>query len=227
MPYVFVREIPNKPPPPYQPPSKATPKKSQKYTIPTNAEQIGPLITKITDILYKSYISNNLTELSPSSFAKSKTNNPDEINYNHFLFDLCTEVANEHLKCETYENLPTWLRPANKKIYLPAKKKSKGEVGELMEKKVNECLGYVSRQDENMLGYKENLVVCWNRKKRDHVDEILVRESQLEEIEWTNFDDDEVAVKNQLTNDIFDLLIKDTVMEIRNVVAKKYNNKVK
>ncbi|KAK9752933.1 hypothetical protein QE152_g3792 [Popillia japonica] len=47
--------------------------------------------------------------------------------------------------------------------------------------------------------FKEKMITKWSRKKRDHVDEILVIESQTEESEWTNYDDDEVIVKDRGT----------------------------
>ena len=62
----------------------------------------------------------------------------------------------------------------------------------------------------------------WNsgRKKKDHVDEILVQELREEEPEWVNYDDDELAVKMQLTDSIFDLLVQETVSVLGDIQAK-------
>merc|ERR1719333_1356134 len=57
---------------------------------------------------------------------------------------------------------------------------------------------------------KENLLVRWAGKKRDRVDEILVRELQEEEAVWVNYSKDEVVVKDQMTDTILNSLVQDT-----------------
>ena len=62
---------------------------------------------------------------------------------------------------------------------------------------------------------KENLIVRWSQKKRDHVDQILVRELHAEEQDWTDYSVDEAIVKDQLTDNIMSLLVEDLVRELR------------
>lgn len=57
---------------------------------------------------------------------------------------------------------------------------------------------------------KENLVVRWSQKRRDRVDQILVRELHSEETSWTDYSADEVIVKNQMADNILDGLLADT-----------------
>ena len=71
---------------------------------------------------------------------------------------------------------------------------------------------------------KENLLVRWAGKKRDRVDEILVRELQEEEAVWVNYGEDEVEVKEQMADILLEELISDTARvfaEIQQKVKKE------
>lgn len=65
----------------------------------------------------------------------------------------------------------------------------------------------------------DSLIIRWSRKKRDHVDEILVSETQAEEVEWTNFDSDEEVIKDNLTQSILDLLIVDAAKDVNDILT--------
>ena len=67
---------------------------------------------------------------------------------------------------------------------------------------------------------RENLLVSWAGKKRDRVDEILVRELQEEEALWTNYNEDEVLVKDQMTDQMLEFLISDTAMVFAKIYKK-------
>lgn len=67
---------------------------------------------------------------------------------------------------------------------------------------------------------RENLLISWAGKKRDRVDEILVRELQEEEALWTNYNEDEVLVKDQMTEALLDSLISDTATVFAKIYKK-------
>ena len=71
---------------------------------------------------------------------------------------------------------------------------------------------------------RENLLVSWAGKKRDRVDEILVRELQEEEALWTNYNEDEVLVKDQMTEALLDSLISDTARVFADIYKKIQNS---
>jgi hypothetical protein len=71
--------------------------------------------------------------------------------------------------------------------------------------------------------YKEKFVIRWSRKKRDYVDEILMKESHEEESAWTSYDEDEVTVKNEITLGILDSLLVETVQVILGIRKTKLN----
>ncbi len=69
---------------------------------------------------------------------------------------------------------------------------------------------------------KENMIIRWSQKKRDRVDQVLVRELHAEEVRlWTNYANDEVFVKDDLTSQILDVLVNDTVRVLKNIYAKR------
>lgn len=67
---------------------------------------------------------------------------------------------------------------------------------------------------------RENLLVSWAGKKRDRVDEILVRELQEEEVIWTNYNEDEVIVKDQMADTLLEDLISDTTLVFERIYKK-------
>ena len=71
---------------------------------------------------------------------------------------------------------------------------------------------------------RENLLISWAGKKRDRVDEILVRELQEEEALWTNYNEDEVMVKDQMTEALLDSLISDTAKVFADIYKKIQNS---
>ena len=71
---------------------------------------------------------------------------------------------------------------------------------------------------------KENLLVRWAGKKRDRVDEILVRELQQEEAVWTDYSQDELMVKDQITETILQSLLADSVQVFIDIYRKRENS---
>ena len=62
--------------------------------------------------------------------------------------------------------------------------------------------------------------MSWAGKKRDRVDEILVRELQEEEVIWTNYNEDEVIVKDQMADTLLEDLISDTTLVFERIYKK-------
>merc|ERR1711997_288032 len=68
---------------------------------------------------------------------------------------------------------------------------------------------------------RENLIVRWSpQKRRDRVDQILVRELHSEEKEWTDYSQDETIVKDAVTESLMEVLITDTVEHIKHTLVK-------
>ncbi|XP_011698591.1 PREDICTED: centrosome-associated protein 350-like isoform X2 [Wasmannia auropunctata] len=220
----YVREIPNKPPPPYTPPGRLSAALGSPSlvtaVIPSNVEELTSFTEKATALIYNAKLTGediaNL-EAPPEIYElnEDKSERRDRQIYNTFLFDLCKETIVEVYRSEYEKPGPSWTKPNVKTK--PTMK---------IPRNVEELTEYVNKEVATLFGFKtklqrENMVMRWSRKRRDRVDELLAREAQAEEDEWTKFHHDELAVKNGLTVAILDTL----VMETANVMKIAYGKK--
>ncbi|GLV42783.1 hypothetical protein CBL_03523 [Carabus blaptoides fortunei] len=207
LPYMFMREIPNKPPPPYKPPEFP----AVTSVIPARADQVTKYVDQAASVLYSASVNGTLADQ-----PLVKLNVADQMNSKRFVFDLCRELALDLYKPTCDLNVPSWKRPKNTFNALVCKKPvNKDDLTRIMKKKVLQLFNF-----EPVLR-KDSLIVRWSRKKRDHVDEILVLESQSEEADWTNYDVDEQTIKDNLTSDILNSLISETAQVMNDIMNKK------
>lgn len=209
-----MREIPNKPPPPYKPPPVSI-VPAVTTVIPSESRQLKTYLQKASAILYDDYDTGKLSE-------KSHPNIGDKINSYRFVFDLCKEIAldmQEKLKDGNTD--PSWMqiKPRLKPMKVN-KAITKEGLQSVMTRKVEQLLGFQT------ISRKDNLIVRWSRKKRDHVDEILVLEAQTEEADWTNYDQDELTVKDNLTKEILDMLVSETAQVLSAILKKKRKHEI-
>ncbi|KAG2463761.1 CE350 protein, partial [Polypterus senegalus] len=86
---------------------------------------------------------------------------------------------------------------------------------------------FISAEVQKLIGLKEEQKTDWQkmlkfgRKKRDRIDQILVQELPEEESQWVNYDEYELFVKMQLTDTVFDVLLKDTVDVLQKIESKR------
>lgn len=212
LPFMFVREIPNKPPPPYTPPS---PLSSMTVTtiIPT-VEEIEEITKYSSKILYKAYLSNNLRNINISENTLNLICKNITKSCYKFVFDLCKEICIEHYKQFEVEKCASWLQLRQRPQLATVKPLNAAGLEKHVCKKLKELFGYEKPVR------RENAIIKWSRKKRDHVDEILVMEAQTQEAEWINYDKDELLVMDQVTNEIMNMLLKETGQILNNIFKK-------
>ncbi|OAD55138.1 hypothetical protein WN48_05464 [Eufriesea mexicana] len=225
----YVREIPNKPPPPYTPPGGGTRISTSlgspsppPAVIPSNIEELTAFTEKATAIIFKAKEAGEdiMSLEAPIEICELTKENDETVKkdrriYNTFLFDLCKETIAEVYQAEYEKPGPSWMKPNVKTK--PTMK---------IPKNIQELNAYVNKEVATLFGFKtklqrENMVMRWSRKRRDRVDELLAREAQAEEDEWTKFHHDELAVKNGLTVTILDTLLMETVNVVKVAYAKK------
>lgn len=213
---MFVREIPNKPPPPYTPPiAPAAP--AVPSVLPATVEEIKSAAHFSVGILYKAHLDDALEvaafdeKLAADTFSKNNIEDGSA----KFLFDICKELAVEHYAQFKKEIGPSWTHLTKKQKLLFNGPMDKVGLEKYLSKKLRQLFGY------EKVELRENAIISWSRKKRDHVDEILVLESQAEESQWTNYDCDELYVKNEVTNEIMNMLLSETAEVLNNVLKKK------
>ncbi|KAK9752932.1 hypothetical protein QE152_g3793 [Popillia japonica] len=108
IPYIYMREIPNKPPPPYTPPTSQV---HVSTVLPSSVEQLQSMTSIISDKLFKAYVNGNLETAIPNVTEESKVlarHNIDKECF-EFIFDLCKEFAVEHYKQFVEYNGPSWM----------------------------------------------------------------------------------------------------------------------
>ena len=196
-----------------------------KITVPHTSEQVRSIVASAVEIHFQHRANGesiNGFEPPESYFAmetfdeEGLENNSRRV-YKKLLFDLTGELLKEIYKNDLTEDPPPWQKPKQRRQKYFRGASPPNEVGTLtpiVQEAVIDMLGLNGSRklDRNK----------WNiRKKKDHVDNILVQELREEEPEWVNYDDDEVAVKMQLTDNIFETLLTDTVHVMSRIYQKK------
>ncbi|XP_072394554.1 uncharacterized protein [Diabrotica undecimpunctata] len=212
MPVMYIREIPNKPPPPYTPPTSLT-QPSVPTIIPTS-EEIEEITMYSAKILHKAYLSKNLVNVNISNNTLSLISKNISKDCYKFVFDLCKDIARKHYSQFEEDRSPSWLRVPKKADFSPVKPFDTESLKLHMIQQLKEIFGYQKPPKT------ESVNIKWNRKKSDHLYDILVLECQQEEAQFTNYQKDELLVKDQITNEIFDSLLKDTASVLARLLLK-------
>lgn len=241
------RKIPDKPPPPYTPPSSSSPssqvlrlKPNQEQNVvpyvPSSNQEITDLAQKAAVAVYRAREEIQMTkggDLSDFGSVLSKLEMPEDARNNgcysgdgvaedswrifeNLIFDVVKEIAGDMYACQSDVQNPLWLpqKPITRKIL--ALPKTQEDFCDIVQREVGVAFGFQRK------AARENLIVRWcPRKKRDRVDQILVRELHVEEAAWTDYANDEAAVKDSISESLFELLLEDTVSNVKHVYAMK------
>ncbi|XP_043941681.1 centrosome-associated protein 350 [Protopterus annectens] len=131
--------------------------------------------------------------------------------YKQAVFDLTKEIFQDIFTEDPNLGQPPWMKPCTvtpayfRRVHNPS---DLHEIKTFIAAEVLKLFGL--RKEKNHKTEMQNMMK-FGRKKRDRVDHILVQELHDEEVQWINYDEDELCVKMQLADGIFDALIKDTV----------------
>ncbi|CAL1266544.1 unnamed protein product [Larinioides sclopetarius] len=237
----YYRKIPNKPPPPYTPPAVMSINSQYSYPLPIKKEKpiektdsikyVTKHISSILDCIAETILIGKKNGLMISEIKEADFSSvvkqldltvPSQLVFLDLIFDLSKEIALDTFS-ETYEVPDPWLRPKRltPKPKFPTNKRA---FMSSLQKKVEEALKLLPVESFSGLKRKRP---TWaemklGRKKRDFVDTILISEIKEEEPDWVNYDQDEVTVKFQIADSIFDLLVNDTVNLIKDLKKKSY-----
>lgn len=220
----------SKPPPPYQPPepssSRVPPPRPEKPpqikpVVPTQREEVLEVIETYVKTIYQARQQG--LELTTFTFQPDNVDVPEDLNdeeresylsYHNMIFSVTLEKIINIYKWETVEQNPPWMQqlPLAKMRYTAPR--TLEDLVAMVQREVGADLKVVKKIE------KENLLVRWAGKKRDRVDEILVRELQEEETMWTNYAEDEVMVKYQMAEVLLEGLISDTARVFSDILKK-------
>lgn len=216
---LYLREIPNKPPPPYTPPGQAL---NWQKSTPANGVKLQT-------------VQKNLKEDSLvycRRFAEYLIDHGEHTQYPDEFFDVDLKMGQES-DCRTNgraylvflaELTRHFTFNLNNQITFSSdfKRHVKQRKAPLSREGILEQVQHQILVEFNQRPrfQKDNLLTKWSQRKSDRVDEILVKELQLEEKHWSDFGQEEVQVKRQTADAILDLLIGETVELCKRLACK-------
>jgi len=142
--------------------------------------------------------------------------------YRRLLFDLSGNVLKELISEEAPSNRPSWMK---------AKPRRKRRFHRGLQPLIHEkdYLPVVEQQVLNLVGLGDarpsldrvRRKTPLKAGKKDFVDAILIQELREDEPLWIDYDDDELAVKFQVADAIFESLLSETVMVVNAVQMRR------
>ncbi|KAM9761415.1 centrosome-associated protein 350 isoform 2-T2 [Menidia menidia] len=141
--------------------------------------------------------------------------------YKKAVYDLTWEILQDIYAEEPNADQPQWVKAHRVKSSSVHRVKTSGDINKIQEFVTAEVLKlYGLKQDQSQKTDWQKMLK-FGRKKRDRVDHILVQELHEEEAQWVNYDEDELFVKMQLADSIFDALLKDTASAFTLISEKR------
>lgn len=198
---------PRRPPPP---------KAEAPCYVPSGRDELNKLVSKISESILKHRHNLSLTNSEFQAILDDK--NPKESSYQPFLrfvVDLVENVLLEMFRGSREQQNPPWMtqKALTKNSHaIPSDDKA---LIARVQKEILVAFGHEKRAQ------KENLIVRWSHKRRDRVDQVLVRELHAEESAWTNYEEDEVQVKDEICSQMLDVLVADTVKALHRVALNR------
>ncbi|KFQ46568.1 Centrosome-associated protein 350 [Nestor notabilis] len=159
------------------------------------------------------------TDLS-STLEEQDTDFINKQVYKKVVFDLTREIFGEMFAEDPNLNQPVWMKPCRIASAYFRRVKDPNDLDEIKSFIAAEVLKLFSLRKEPNHKTDWQKMMKFGRKKRDRVDHILVQELHEEEAQWVNYDEDELCVKMQLADGIFEALIRDTV-DVLNQINEK------
>ncbi|XP_065104513.1 centrosome-associated protein 350 isoform X7 [Paramisgurnus dabryanus] len=141
--------------------------------------------------------------------------------YKMAVFDLSWEVIQDIYAEDPNVDQPQWKKPRRLNSNYSHRVKCPNDITTVQEFVTTEVLKLCGLKKEKNQKTDWQKMIKFGRKKRDRVDHILVQELHEEESQWVNYDEDELFVKMQLADGIFDALLKDTADILTQIQEKR------
>ncbi|XP_075944038.1 centrosome-associated protein 350 isoform X1 [Anarhichas minor] len=156
---------------------------------------------------------------------EASSQDPEDLcihSYRKAVYDLTWEMLQEIYTDDPNADQPQWVKPRRVKSSFH-RVKTPGDLTKIQEFISAEVLKLYGLTKDHSQKTDWQKMLKFGKKKRDRVDHILVQELHEEEAQWVNYDEDELFVKMQLADSIFDALLKDTA----NVLTLIYDKRAK
>ncbi|KAM4896036.1 centrosome-associated protein 350 [Sylvia borin] len=206
---------------------KVPPKPSEEaLAVPHTAVEVEGMVHAAAEELWKlKELGHDLqscslkTDLS-GALQEQDTDTINKQVYRKVVFDLTREIFGEIFAEDPNLNQPIWMKPCRIASAYFRRVKDPNDLDEIKNFIAAEVLKLFSLRKEPNHKTDWQKMMKFGRKKRDRVDHILVQELHEEEAQWVNYDEDELCVKMQLADGIFEALIRDTV-DVLNQINEK------
>jgi len=198
------------------------------FSVPHRPSEVSPLVASSLSVFFKRKRQGlPIDNVTPPSeiIGEDETDDDLEANskrvYRRLVFDLTGSLLKELLSEEAPSNRPSWMR---------AKPRRKRRLHRGLQPLVHEqdFLPVVEQQVLNLIGLGDRPSLERVRRKtplkagkKDFVDAILIQELREDEPLWIDYDDDELAVKFQVADAIFESLLSETVMVVNAVQLRR------
>ncbi|CAN9500428.1 unnamed protein product [Ophioblennius macclurei] len=141
--------------------------------------------------------------------------------YRKAVYDLTWEILRDIYSEDASTDQPQWFKLRRAKSSSFHRVKTPGDLSKIQEFITAEVLKLYGLAKDQSQKTDWQKMLKFGRKKRDRVDHILVQELHEEEAQWVNYDEDELFVKMQLADSIFDALLKDTADVLTSISDKR------
>ncbi|XP_029473365.1 centrosome-associated protein 350 isoform X2 [Rhinatrema bivittatum] len=196
--------------------------------VPHTAAEVEDLVRTAAEELWKwKELGHDIQSLSiPPEYLGSAAKEQDIESigkqvYKKAVFDLTREIFSEIFAEDPSRNQPVWMKPCRVTSSYFRRVKDPSDLEEIKTFLTIEVLKLFNLKKEPNHKTDWQKMMKFGRKKRDRVDHILVQELHEEEAQWVNYDEDELCVKMQLADGIFEALIKDTVDVLHQIQQKQ------
>ncbi|XP_064416522.1 centrosome-associated protein 350 isoform X2 [Latimeria chalumnae] len=203
------------------------PREEPYYAVPHTAVEVEGIVHVVAEELWTlKELGNDLQSVGvPADFFGNDIKGQDVESiskrvYKQAVFDLTKEIFQEIFADDPNMNQPLWMKPYRINSTYYRRVKNPNDLTEIKTFIANEVLKLFGLSKEQNQKTDWQKMMKFGRKKRDRVDHILVQELHEEEAQWVNYDEDELSVKMQLADGIFEALIKDTI-EVLNQIQDR------
>ncbi|XP_067894047.1 centrosome-associated protein 350 isoform X2 [Heterodontus francisci] len=197
------------------------------FAVPHDALEVEKMVYAAAKELWKEQeLGHDLRDMQipPDYLGNNKGQDVESVSkrvYCEAVFNLTREIFSEIFAEDPNASQPPWMKPSRiSSAYFRRVRNPQdfNEVKTFISNEVQKLFGFSKEQNQKTDWQK---MMKFGRKKRDRVDHILVQELHEEEAQWVNYDEDELCVKMQLADGIFDALINDTVNVLNQIQAKQ------
>ncbi|XP_073427457.1 centrosome-associated protein 350 isoform X2 [Dendrobates tinctorius] len=192
------------------------------FAVPHTVPEVEQLVEVAADKLWEwKQLNGNLQEIRNTFTCNKEDESPAYSAYKEMLFDLTLYIFEEICSPDPRGSQPSWKKPVRVTPSYSRRVKDHSNMKEVKSFLTCEVLNLLSLRKEQNYKTDWQRMMKFGRKKRDRVDHILVQELHEEEAQWVNYDEDELFVKMQLADGIFEALIRDTIEVLQGIQSKK------